>query len=66
MGRVYAAPYLDYGSGGRRASQEGMHRALAAKQLGMEEIGSNGDGFSVSKIALRSALNELDAPANAN
>jgi hypothetical protein len=62
-GRVYAAPYLDYGSGGRRASQEGMHRALAAKQLGMEEIPVMVmDSFKNPKSPYRSALNELDAP----
>ena len=33
-GNVYAAPYLDYKGQG----QEGIHRALAAKQLGVDEI----------------------------
>jgi len=63
-GQVYAAPYLDYGSGGRDASQEGMHRALAAKQLGMEEIPVMVlDSYKNPKSPYRSALNEMDTPA---
>ena len=63
-GQVYAAPYLDYGSGGRGASQEGMHRALAAKQLGMEEIPVMVmDSYKNPKSPYRSALNEMDTPA---
>jgi hypothetical protein len=64
-GQVYAAPYLDYGSGGRGASQEGMHRALAAKQLGMEEIPVMVlDSFKNPKSPYRSALNEMDTPVS--
>jgi hypothetical protein len=40
-----------------------MHRALAAKQLGMEEIPVMVmDSFKNPKSPYRSALNELDAP----
>jgi hypothetical protein len=62
-GQVYAAPFLDYGSGGYGRSQEGMHRALAAKQLGMEEIPVMVlDSFKNPASPYRSALNELDTP----